>query len=192
MKISNKITTAIKEKRLVKIYRNFTNEELIITGFILDSSDDFILLQNESDFLLDGYSIIRINDIGKIRYGKYEKYFEMMLGKEGFLKNIGIDYKVELQNLQSIFNSIKLNKLYVIAECQKENDGRFIIGPIESTNKKSVEIRYFDATGYLKKNLTKLKFKDITTIELDTRYLNYFSKYLRVKNKKHVLTRTIK
>jgi len=179
MKFSKKIAIAIKEKRLVKIYRYFTSEELIITGFILDSSDDFILLQNESDFLLDGYSIIRINDIEKIRYGKYEKYFEMMLEKEGIIKDIGIDDGIELQNPQSIFNSIKLKKLYVITECQKENDGRFIIGPIERSNKKSLEIRYFDATGYLEKKLTKLKFKDITTIQIDTRYLNYFSKYLR-------------
>ena len=67
----------------------------------------------------------------------------------------------------------------MITECQKENDGRFIIGPIERSNKKSLEIRYFDATGYLEKKLTKLKFKDITTIQIDTRYLNYFSKYLR-------------
>jgi len=89
MNILKKISTAIEEKRLVKIYRHYTDEELINTGFILDSSNDFILIQNESDFLLDGYSVIKIGDIEKIRYGKFEKYFQMMLEKEGFIKKVG-------------------------------------------------------------------------------------------------------
>jgi hypothetical protein len=181
MKKSKKILSAIKEKWLIKIFRNYGDNELIDNGFILDASDDLLLVQNVSDFMLDGYSVIKIGDIEKIRYSKFEKYFEMMLTKEGFTENIGIKYKVDLTDLSSVFKTIKLNKTYVIARCQKTNDERFIIGPIEEFTQKSVKIRYFDATGYLDEKLTGLKYKDITTIEFDTEYINYFTKYLRKK-----------
>lgn len=53
------VKTHIDKKDFVKIKRTVTEGEANITGFILYMSKDFLLIQQEEEFLLNGYCIIR-------------------------------------------------------------------------------------------------------------------------------------
>ena len=83
---------------------------------------------------------------------------------------------MNIENWRTIFTDLKKNDFHVIVECENLNNPTFTIGPIVKINKKSVEIMYYDATGFLDDKPTKLKFKDITLAKFGTRYLKIFRK----------------
>lgn len=55
------------------------------------------------------------------------------------------------------------------------------VGAIVKIANKSVQIHHFDADGYLRKKPTKIKFKEITKVIFDDRYLDVFNKYIRTR-----------
>jgi hypothetical protein len=62
----------IDKKEFVKIYRTFKDNSENIRGFILKMTKDFLLVQLDNDFFLDGYAIIRKDQFDSIRCSKYE------------------------------------------------------------------------------------------------------------------------
>jgi hypothetical protein len=64
----------------------------------------------------------------------------------------------------------------------------FNIGPITKITRDSVYIQYFDATGLLDEKSTSIDFENITRVQFDARYTNVFSKYLRHRKVKKLLT----
>lgn len=98
---------------------------------------------------------------------------------EGMVDRISYSHKVDLISWATIFTSIKDLGFNVIIENEKPKRETFDIGPITKVKDRSVKIRYFSAAGYLSKKTTKFKWKHITIVRFDDRYINVFSKYLR-------------
>lgn len=69
----DRIRNHIEKKDLVKIERTFTEGESNISGFILQSSKDFLLIQCEEEFYLNGYVIIRKDQFDNIRCNKFDR-----------------------------------------------------------------------------------------------------------------------
>jgi hypothetical protein len=61
------------KKAFVKIYRTVCGEEENLTGFILALSKNFLFLQRDREFSLDGYAIIRLDDFDSIRHSSIER-----------------------------------------------------------------------------------------------------------------------
>ncbi len=176
------IKAHIDKKDFVQIKRTVTEGEANIVGFVLQMSKDFLLIQPEEEFLLNGYTIIRKDHFDAIRCNKFDKAFKRVLKAEGvFNTNYGIKDKVRLNDWQTIFTDLKKHDYQVIVECEDLEDPLFVIGPIQKVNTNSVSILYFNPTGLLDKKPTKVKYKDITLVKFDCRYINVFRKYLRTK-----------
>jgi hypothetical protein len=166
------------------VARSIGKTEFDLQGFLLKKSKDFILLQQEKDFTFDGYAIIPKTRFYAIRFSKKEKTFNNILVKEGiFEKEYGIKNEIDLSDWQTIFYELKKLDYHVIVECENLKKPLFLIGPIESIEKKSLYIRYYDAKGLLDKKATKVKYQDITILRFDERYTNVFRKYLRERKK---------
>lgn len=175
-KILKKIEKHKVEKLYVRLTRKKGGFEGISTGFILDNSNDFILLQETDDFRILGYQIIPIKTIKHVRYNKNDKTYERILKAEGLHPEF--KYKIDLQDWNTICNDIKKTELTIISECEHPKLDNFCVGQLKRINKKSISIRYFNAQGILDKENTKHKFKDITKLSFDDRYANIFSKYI--------------
>jgi hypothetical protein len=176
------IKNHIEEKDFAKIKRTFTEGSADITGFILQFSKDFLLLQEEEEFYLNGYAIIRKDQFEAIRCNKYDRALKSMLKKEGIINSdYGINKKIRLMSWQAIFEDLRKHDYHVIVECENLEEPVFLIGPITKVNKNSVSIQYYDPTGLLDKAPTKVNFKDITLVKFDNRYINVFKKYLRTR-----------
>lgn len=177
-KIIEKIEKHLNEKRYVRLTRKKGMFEGISSGFVLDKSSDFILIQETDEFRILGYQIFPISTIKHVRYNKNDKYYEHVLREEGMLTNVKLKHKINLADWNTIFRDIKNTGLTVIAECEHPKLNTFCIGPVKRVNKKSVSIRYFNAQGILDKKNTKNEFKDITKLSFDDHYANVFSKYV--------------
>jgi hypothetical protein len=170
----------IDKKDFVKINRTFMGREENISGFILSLSKSFLLLQVDNEFMLDGYAIIPKDQFDSLLCNKYENKLKKIYKEEGLLNTqYGIQQSPALKNWQGLFVSLKELDYHIIVECEDKEDPDFVIGPIKRVNKDYVSIQYYDPTGKLENKLTKVKFKDITTVKFGDRYSTTFRKYLK-------------
>ena len=179
-KFDEKLKKHIKRKDFIKIYRTGKEGEANISGFILQMSKDFLLLQNEEEFYLNGYSIILKEKFDSIRLSKIEIYQRKVLAKEGIIKSkYGLKNKINLKSWETIFKDLKEKDYFAIVECEDLKEPSFTIGEIAKIGKKSVGIRYFSASGIIEKKPTKIKYKEITLVKFNDRYTNMYRKYLK-------------
>ena len=183
--IAEQIKDHFENKKYGKIKRSSGKHALEMSnGYIVDYSDDFILLNEAGDFEVAGYLVLPIKYVKKIRYNKWDKYFEKILISEGEIGKVGVKYKIDLSNWKSVFESIKGHQLNVIVKCEDPKIDSFNIGLIINIYKKDVEIHNFDPSGLLDEKPTLISYKDITAVSFDDRYINIFSKYLRSRKPK--------
>jgi len=169
----------IDHKNFIKIYRTFKEKEENISGFILSRGKDFLLLQIDSDFIIDGYAIIRKDQFDSLQYSRFEIKHKKILKEEGiFDKEYGIDKFVTLNSWQSIFSDLKQMDYHVIVECEDKDEPDFIIGPIKRVTKDKVSIQYYDPAGKLEEKPTLVKYNEITIVKFGDRYSKTFRKYL--------------
>ena len=170
----------IDKRSFVKIEREFLDCDASLSGYLLDVSDGFLMVQKEEEFFLDGYAIIPKFCFDGIRHNKFDKTLGKIMRKEGIeQEHYGIDYDVDLTDWPSIFKSLRNRDLHVILECEDLEDPVFLIGPITRVGKKSVSIHYYDSTGKQDEKPTKVRYEDITILRFDERYINIFRKYIR-------------
>jgi len=174
------IKSHIDKKDFVKIKRTVTEGEANISGFILQMSKDFLLIQKEEEFSLNGYGIFRKDHFDALRCNKYDRAFKKILKAEGIIdSDYGIDIKINLKSWRTIFEHLRKFDFHVIVECEDLKEPLFQIGPIKRVNVNSVSIQYYDPAGLLDKKPTTVNYNDITLVKFDDRYINVFKKYLR-------------
>ncbi len=178
-KVIEKLNKHCKERLYVRLTRRKGTFEGTSSGFIINISDDFILLQESDEFRILGYQIIPIKIIKHVRYNKNDKTYERILKEEKLLHKVKAKYDIDLTDWKSITRDVKKTGLTVISECEDPEQDYFCIGKLKRINKKSISIRYFNAQGILDKENTKHQFKDITKLSFDDHYANVFSKYVK-------------
>ena len=89
MNILEKIEFHCKTKKYCRITTGLKDDfATIMTGYILNYSNDFILIQETNDFDIDGFRIIPINKILDIRFNNNDKYIFRIHKHEGIYDNI--------------------------------------------------------------------------------------------------------
>lgn len=181
----NMIKKHIVNKDFVKIFRTFQDLENNITGFILAMSKDFLLVQLDYDFILNGYSIIRKDQFDSLRCNKYDKTKKRIFLAEGIIDRFyGFDKFVSLTNWQDIFTDLKKLDYHIIIECENKRKPKFLIGPIQKVTKSKINIWNYDPTGKFDEKSSTIKYDEITTITFGDNYSTTFRKHLRKADKK--------
>jgi hypothetical protein len=174
-----KLRSFVGTRKKVHLTRPFPSEPQH-NGFILGVGRDLVLLQQFHDFYPEGYTALRVRDISGIRSGKYERFWEHMLAREGILKRVGIPYDVPLQDFTVLLKALHQRGDNIIVECEDAEEGveDFYIGQILSVESASLCFANFDALGRWDKDAHTIPLEEITTLQFDTPYVQTFSKYL--------------
>jgi hypothetical protein len=174
------IQNYINEKLFVKVLRFVADDEMSLGGFILQQSDDFLLIQVEEEFLLNGYAIIRTEDIDEVICEDGENMIQEILeGEEIVKKSYGIDHELKMKSWKTIFKNLQELDFHVSVECEDLDEPTFIIGPIEKIGKEKLHVRYYSPSAILEKETTKINLEDITLIKFGDRYSTIYRKYLK-------------
>lgn len=163
-------------RTLISIERDKIDDNSI-QGFLLEYSNELILIQYIYDFNLDGLMILRRNDITKIKSNATDILQTQLLKDEDLYKNVDFYVKLNLSDWGSILSNIKKDYGLVIIEDEKKEKGIFLIGKIETITKKSVEITHFTGTGTWGEVPTPIDFNDITSCQVNTNYINVYQRY---------------
>jgi hypothetical protein len=178
----------IQNKSFVKILRTIFGNEENLSGFILGMSSDFLFLQLGSDFMFDGYAIIRKEDFDSIRHSSYERTQRKIFNAEGLLaKAYGFSRELPLTSWAEIFETLKDYDFHIIIENTNNDHLDFWIGPITKVTNKKVSLLNYNPNGQLYKKPDMIMFDTIRTVKFGDRYSTIFRKYLKTNEKKEKL-----
>ena len=181
--MKKRIQKHIDQKDFVKVYIVDEDDYGIshFEGYIFDQNDKLILMCDHNDFFYDGIIVLRKKDISEIKHSDNEKFLDKINIAE---KTKELDYKkfenlkFKLDSWEAMFSNLKHLDKPLIAECKYDDDDRFIIGPVDSIDKKKVKIKYFNSTGEFDLKPSSVRFKDITFLRVDSPYANTFYRHV--------------
>jgi hypothetical protein len=148
-------------------------------GFILGASREWLLLHVISEFHLDGYHVIRFQDVEEIWNPASHRYFEKILKAVGVYQKVGLNVEIDLTTIQTILASLKKIGRNIIIEGEILKPETFIIGKIVRVGKRSVAFLDFGPDGKWEAKSELFPYSKITSVSFDTEYINVFSKCTR-------------
>jgi hypothetical protein len=174
----------IDKKAFVKIFRTVCDKEENLSGFILGMSKEFLFLQLDYDFMLDGYAIIKLDDFDSIRHSSYERTQRKIFNAEGILTtSYGFNKPLPLTSWANILKTLKSYDIHVIIENINKDYLDFWIGEIKKVTDKSVSVHNYNPDGQLYDTPTNIKLDTISVLKFGGRYSTVFRKYLKHKTK---------
>lgn len=179
---------SMKKSKIIELLKSATeNTNIINVHFDFDvnyynlipltSNDNLFLSINEDDFIFDGYSVYRLNDIVRVKIKN--DFCDKILLEEGLTTNITIP-SIDINNWKSVFESLAPMNKNIIVEKQTidPKHSKFVIGRIHEIHKKYAYVWNFDANGEWNDYPTRVPYSEITNVEFGSRYVETFSKYV--------------
>jgi len=153
-------------RQLVEI--EFQDKKQIFTGFLIDYSDDWILLRNNPvDYILDGFVVLRNKNIEAIHRDEEHIFTEKVIRLKGI--NINTEDIVPIQDLNSILNF--LDQKYTIFQLAKKSSKAVYLGKLISLTEDELLINFLETRGNFGGELA-FNPEKIRVIEFDTDYIN--------------------
>jgi hypothetical protein len=164
MKISGKLDIYLL--KLISI--EFSDRKRIISGFLLDYSEDWILLKtNPVDYIIDGFTIVRNKHIEEIYQDETEEFAEAVISLKGITPVY--EEKIPLDTIQEIFRY--LNSKYEIFAFTYKSEKSIYPGRLINIDDKKIRIEWIDTRAQWVGE-RKFKLDKIRAIEFDNDYLN--------------------
>ncbi|MDR6845585.1 hypothetical protein [Flavobacterium granuli] len=153
-------------RQLISI--EFDDKKDIFSGFLIDWTEDWILLKNNPvDFIIDGYTILRNKNVKSIIQDKDHEFTERVIKLKGL--NTSAEEIIPLKDLSSIINF--LADKYEIFQIAKKSDKAVYLGKLIELNEEELVIDFMGTEGEFEGEMS-FKLNKIRVIEFDTDYIN--------------------
>ncbi len=157
----------------------FSDKKELFTGFLIDYSDDWILLRNNPvDFILDGFVILKNKNIETVHRDEDLAFTEKVIRLKGLKTNA--EDIIPIRDLASILNFIT-NK-YGILQISKKSAKSAYLGKLIDINDAELTIDFLDTKGMFGGELS-FNPEKIRVIEFDTDYINSLKMVLQQEKK---------
>ncbi len=146
----------------------FTDKQESVSGFIIDYSEDWILLKlNPCDYLIDGYTIVKNKNIKSLVRTEREEFAEKIIRLKNLSPNT--DNKIPLKNLTTILDY--LTKNYGVFQIATKRENAAYLGRLITIDDEELVIEFLDTRGKWSDEIS-FNPKKIRIIEFDTDYIN--------------------
>ena len=146
----------------------FDDKNDIFSGFLIDWTEDWILLKNNPvDFIIDGYTILKNKNLKSIIQDKDHEFTERVIKLKGL--KTSAEEIIPLKDLSSIINF--LADKYEVFQITKKSDKAVYLGKLIELNDKELLIDFLGTEGEFEGEMS-FKQNKIRVIEFDTDYIN--------------------
>ncbi|MDG9666927.1 hypothetical protein [Hahella sp. CR1] len=170
------IKEAKENGTLVSIERDEVDENCL-QAFVLDYSDELVLLQYVYDFNLDGLMVIRMGDITDVYMGAINILQTQMLKEEGLYEKVEFDIQCDLSNWRTTLSTLGQRYDYLILEDENPQDPMFLMGKLAEVSDDYVLANGFDGEGLWDDEATELGYDEITAMKVNNNYINFYKRY---------------
>ncbi len=146
----------------------FEDKKENFSGFLIDWTEDWILLKNNPvDFIIDGYTILKNKNVKAIIQDKDHEFTERVIKLKGL--KTSAEEIIPLQDLSSIINFLA-NK-YEIFQIATKSDKAVYLGKLIELDEEELVIDFLGTEGQFEGEMS-FKPNKIRVIEFDTDYIN--------------------
>ena len=146
----------------------FEDKKEIFSGFLIDWTEDWILLKNNPvDFIIDGYTILKNKNVKAIIQDKDHEFTERVIKLKGL--KTSAEEIIPLQDLSSIIHF--LASKYAIFQIATKSDKAVYLGKLIELNEEELVIDFLGTEGQFDGEMS-FKPNKIRVIEFDTDYIN--------------------
>jgi len=167
---------------LVKIYRK-NIEDYSIIGYPLIYNKDIVLLNYAYDIMLDGYKLIKTNDITNIEQNSENVKFLSNIYRSENITPVFPQGFENVETLRDVIKILKEKETVCIIENETKEDS-FGIGRVTSLSNDVVSLLGFDSKCIVDDGVTAFRIPDITTVSFGGRYTEIMGKYVDWGHKK--------
>jgi hypothetical protein len=170
---SSKVHSKLKKRMMEKYLRQlisieFEDKKDIFSGFLIDWTEDWILLKNNPvDFIIDGYTLLKNKNVKSIIQDKDHEFTEKVIRLKGL--KTSAEEIIPLKDLSSIINF--LADKYEIFQISKKSDKAVYLGKLIELNEDELVIDFLGTEGEFDGEMS-FKLNKIRVIEFDTDYIN--------------------
>jgi hypothetical protein len=158
----------------------FEDQKEIFTGFLIDWTEDWILLKNNPvDFIIDGYTILKNKNVKSIIQDEDFEFTERVIKLKGL--KTSTEEIIPLNDLPSIINF--LARKYEIFQIATKSDKAVYLGKLIELNDEELIIDFLGAEGKFDGEMD-FKLSKIRVIEFDTDYINSLKLIIDEEKKK--------
>ncbi|EIA08168.1 hypothetical protein [Flavobacterium frigoris] len=157
----------------------FEDKKEVFTGFLIDWTEDWILLKNNPfDFIIDGYTILKNKNVKSIIQDEDYEFTERVIKLKGL--KTSAEEIIPLTDLPSIINFLAMR--HEIFQIAKKSDKAVYLGRLLELNEKELIIDFLGPEGKFEGEMN-FKLNKIRVIEFDTDYINSLKLVIHEENK---------
>ncbi|WP_259068240.1 hypothetical protein HDF24_08515 [Mucilaginibacter sp. X4EP1] len=149
-------------------------------GYIVGYSDNFALLQETNRFKLSTFNIFPISKIKKVRFNKWNRYYHKIMVWDGAAERVGSNYPIDLNNWETIFESIRNQQLKVTV--QYENTKKADACVLKTTSS-LVYIYPPNQPCFNDTEATGIDFESISHIQFDNQTVHLVNRSVKRKKR---------
>lgn len=176
MKLNKKLRYLKESRALITIKRKKIDGNKI-QGFLLDFSDELILIQYVYDFNFDGLMALRVSDITSIESTKTDVFQTKLLEGEGILSKTKFEVGYNVKNWVTLINGLSSDFRFLILEDENPEYPLFFLGEISKANEDCVSMRCFSGAGNWDDELSEISFEDISSLQVGNNYAQVYERY---------------
>lgn len=171
--VGSKVAAALSRNELVRVSRGGIDPSgLHSEGYLLDASDQFILLHRLSDRIdLDGYEVLRLKDVTKL-----EIDFPRKRLFEKALKMKSISYRrpmgVQLTNTRALLSSVSNQYPLIVIERELRAPGECEVGRIKLLTDEKYALKWLSPDSKWEDDPEVYDIADVTRVQFDGEYEN--------------------
>lgn len=170
------LSTLLKARSLVSIRRQDV-DDYGIQGFLVGLTDDLLAIEYVYDFQIDGLMVLRRSDISEVRRTTTDEFQERLLKKEGIRPGSQTPVPLELGGWNALIRQFSEHCTLMILERELGPSPSFAIGRPIRVTAAQVEFQTFGGTGKWAPKNERLKFSQLTCLQVNTRYLGFYQRY---------------
>lgn len=174
--MSDTLFTHLKTRSLVSIRRQDV-DDYGIQGFLVGLSNDLLAIEYVYDFQIDGLMVLRRSDITEVRRTATDEFQERLLKKEGIRPGSQTPVSLELDDWGTLIRQLSEHCPLMILERELGPAPDFAIGRPVRITAAQIEFHTFSGTGKWATKNDRLKFSQLTCLQVNTRYLGFYQRY---------------
>ena len=175
--VRERIERLVARRRLARLSLAESNDSSI-HGLPLRVGRSLVLVQAVNDFRLDGYCLVALSRVERIRSGVFERQTEKMLRADGLSKHVVDPGGIDLGDWKSALRNLRGTGEIIILEWLDAGESVFFIGHPTRLDAHALSFRQFDAAGRWFAPF-RVRYRDIIDVQLRSHYIDVWTRHVQ-------------
>ncbi len=163
----------------IRISTEVDDEKNAYFGIPVRISRSLLAFHQIDDFHFNGFRIVRLKDIVKIRRSRYETVFQRIMRSTGELESHANPTWLRIGSWKSLLASLKKKGLCAGVESALKNVDIFWLGEVHALKNSAVVLKSFDAYGKWHKPKHSIEYRHITEVFFGDEYSVTFHEFMK-------------